>query len=73
MFIRVDLPEPELPITATKSPCSMSRLTPCGSPVSGSSGPRSACTVASPCPYDLVSRRIRITGTGAAGTRLSMT
>src|SRR3546814_13305900 len=28
MFISVDLPEPEGPITATKSPVSMSRLTP---------------------------------------------
>jgi hypothetical protein len=37
MFIKVDLPEPEAPMMATKSPSAMSSET-----------PRKACTVCSP-------------------------
>src|SRR5262245_34395982 len=43
MFMSVDLPEPELPMIATSSPCSTSRLT-----------PRSACTETSPWSYVFV-------------------
>lgn len=28
MFIKVDFPDPELPMIATRSPCSMARSTP---------------------------------------------
>src|ERR1700754_990968 len=49
MFISVDLPDPDEPITATYSPASTRRDT-----------PRNACTVVSPLPYVLVTPRISI-------------
>src|SRR4051812_44380559 len=62
MFINVDLPEPEEPITATYSPAS-----------TRSDTPRRAWTAVSPWPYVLVTSRISIrasaTTEATAGTR----
>src|SRR4051812_8686795 len=49
MFIKVDLPDPDEPITATYSPAS-----------TRSDTPRNACTAVSPAPYVLVTPRISI-------------
>ena len=51
MFIIVDLPEPDGPMTATKSPAATSKST-----------PRSAWKLASPVPNVLVTPRSSMTG-----------